>query len=121
MDDFINRKKLLDDIENLTFHTTVSFPLKASMIHEIESIMKKLIDSIIEIIKNSPYESGWISVEDALPEIYEKVLTADIDGYVTENYRCNIRAGLEWSKGFRITHWMPKPEPPKEESKNEND
>jgi hypothetical protein len=57
----------------------------------------------------------WIPVEDALPEIYEKVLTADIDGYVTENYRCNVRTGQEWAKGFRITHWMPLPEPPEKE------
>jgi hypothetical protein len=73
------------------------------------------IAALYEMENGVPAVNRWIPVEDALPEIYEKVLTADIDGYVTENYRCNVRTGLEWAKGFRITHWMPLPEPPEKE------
>lgn len=55
----------------------------------------------------------WIPCSERLPEIYERVLTADRDGNVTENFRLNIKTGeLEWSKGFWITHWKPLPEPP---------
>lgn len=57
----------------------------------------------------------WIPCSERLPEIYQRVLTVDIDRKVTENFRCNIKTGeLKWSRGFGITHWMPLPEPPEE-------
>ena len=62
--------------------------------------------------------SEWISVKDRLPEPLEDVLTIDNNG--------NIFISWLWLKKFRdrcfasdtrgdITHWMPLPEPPKEE------
>ena len=68
-------------------------------------------------VKNAPTieSEPWISCSERLPEIYQRVLTVDIDRKVTENFRCNIKSGeLEWSRGFGITHWMPLPEPPEE-------
>ena len=67
-----------------------------------------------------PDEPSWIPCSERLPEVYERVLTADKDGNVIENFRCNIKTGaLEWSKGFWITHWMPMPEPPESEVQHE--
>ena len=68
-----------------------------------------------------PDEPSWIPCSERLPEVYERVLTADKDGNVIENFRCNIKTGaLEWSKGFWITHWMPMPEPPESEVQHED-
>lgn len=74
------------------------------------------IAAALRVVKNAPAAVRWIPVEVALPKPYERVLTADgIDGYVTENYLCHKTDGIEWEKGFQITHWMPKPEPPERE------
>ena len=89
-----------------------------TIIHDMSiETLNMICEYGIEQLENAQTVNRWISVDDALPEIYEKVLTADIYGYVTENYRCNVRTGLEWANGFRITHWMPLPEPPKNEQK----
>lgn len=67
----------------------------------------------------------WISVKDRLPPRYKKILVVNGHGYV------NISAFVkefdgEWTwLGLDgkynhindITHWMPLPEPPKEDSK----
>lgn len=67
--------------------------------------------------------SEWISVDDSLPEPNVNVLTIDEDNYqetailypasmiLTYTWR---RTGLEHMKG-EVTHWMPLPEPPKDQ------
>lgn len=65
----------------------------------------------------------WIPVEERLPEVFQHVL-ANIPGMsphptVQEAFR--EKNGMWYSNGFRygadeITHWMPLPEPPKEEA-----
>ena len=77
-------------------------------------------------------ESGWISVKDRLPELPDfdhcdrMVITCDWKGHVAPMYweRRTIRGkSIErWRYHFDrvydcfgITHWMPLPEPPKEE------
>lgn len=78
--------------------------------------VEQVLREVSKAVDSIPAASRWIPVEEALPEFYERVLTADIDGYVAENYRLNIRGGeLAWSKGFRITHWRQLPGPPKVE------
>lgn len=54
----------------------------------------------------------WISVEDRLPEEDQKVLayTAESQGTFEEYRLC-----FGWAIKGRVTHWMPLPEPPKEE------
>lgn len=64
----------------------------------------------------------WISVEDRLPELYEKVLTIDNDGEIFINWR-NYTDGVDSYFAYgraRVTHWIPLPELPKE-VENETD
>lgn len=69
-----------------------------------------------EHIENAPAVNRWISVEDALPEVYEKVLTYNDEGIIHDNFRLNLRDGsVGWSQGWGITHWQPRPEPPEKE------
>ena len=78
--------------------------------------------------------SEWISVEDRLPEHSCHVLVACNGGNVDATFYCedasffdfrygnilNRKHHGKWSKhfqlargyGYRITHWMPLPEPP---------
>lgn len=57
-------------------------------------------------------KTGWISVKDKLPEPNERVLA-----YFPEMRDCEV--DIQISKGWAInkfvSHWMPLPEPPKEE------
>ena len=56
----------------------------------------------------------WISVEDRLPENFSMTI-------IFRDDCCKARIGWlidgSWSvpEGVRVTHWMPLPEPPKEE------
>lgn len=81
--------------------------------------MEKMVD--VNPLNNS---NGWISVKDRLPRALELVL------YFHELHGPSIgyydpacpKPGYQWvseewgdNKTGRITHWMPLPEPPKEE------
>lgn len=64
---------------------------------------------------------GWISVKDRLPEVGVSVLALDRYGNIHNRYmyRCGD-GGAEWTAEHLvsrkdITHWMPLPEPPKED------
>ena len=80
---------------------------------------------IEEFIDACPTVGGWISVEDRLPEIGEavlvicrfgKMIVSELDGYWGKER-------LFWTypnwveEQIEVTHWMPLPEPPKEEEK----
>ena len=64
----------------------------------------------------------WISVEERLPDVHNHVLV-NIPGespFPTVKEAFLEKNGLWYSNGFRynpeeVTHWMPLPEPPKEE------
>ena len=73
-----------------------------------------------KLIEEAPTVSGWIRVKDRLPENDNPVLTWESQGFA---YVDNYRKEEKWRKwqigdcyGGIITHWMPLPEPPKEES-----
>lgn len=63
-------------------------------------------------------QSGWISVEERLPEKMETVLVC-IKGYLKNPIMVVSEMleedGTRWSAccGFTVTHWMPLPEAPK--------
>ena len=57
----------------------------------------------------------WISVEERLPENFATVIIFRED---CRNACIGWLIGGSWSvpKGVRVTHWMPLPEPPKEDA-----
>lgn len=59
--------------------------------------------------------SSWISVEERLPEKHAGVIVRCEDGYMA----LMTYDGSHWNWNGRyedsVTHWMPLPEPPKEE------
>lgn len=69
--------------------------------------------------------SEWISVKDGLPEVpqgYEQVQVIiwsenglDVAWYQSNNNEFYDMAGWLGSEINGVTHWMPLPEPPKEE------
>lgn len=82
---------------------------------------------------------GWISVKDKLPELNQWVLVyavGKIDGFIGEHTIEICKRFIQhifpsspgheiWSSPYQyfhtdyeITHWMPLPEPPKEEEEN---
>lgn len=63
----------------------------------------------------------WISVKDRLPEA-GKILVTDGETVTISNgawlYRSpegKIRVPANYGAGLTVTHWMPRPKPPKEE------
>ena len=66
----------------------------------------------------------WISVKDRLPEVGKVVLAFGTRSATTGMFQgINKRNDLWWWKGHTIkhvSHWMPLPEPPKEENDNED-
>jgi len=84
-------------------------------------IFKDAADAIEELVDAVPH---WISVEERLPESGERVLIMFKPFEDDEN----ISIGWLTKSGFdcyddsvyffrSVTHWMPLPEPPKEENK----
>ena len=70
----------------------------------------------------------WISVEERLPKPYKNVIVYrkylnPVSGYCVIDYiELTGQGGFEWSKScaswkYVVTHWMPLPEPPKEEER----
>lgn len=87
----------------------------------IQSVARAYVDA--EQNKNTVNKSGWISVEDRLPDYWIPVLVCmrhrhtPNDGY--RDMRIIVRSKeYGWArleKHYEITHWMNLPEPPKEE------
>jgi hypothetical protein len=71
---------------------------------------KNAADAIEELLAVVPH---WISVEDALPDVVEKVITYN-GNFVSENWLCTVASKdgkinvWAYSEGF-VTHWMPLP------------
>lgn len=89
----------------------------------IEDLITALTASNKVIAKNKP---KWIPVTERLPNVGEKVLVlAYANDVLTARMRKQAENGypvfecngifLEMAKPGRITHWMPLPQPPKEE------
>ena len=60
-------------------------------------------------------QSGWISVEERLPEPYTWVTVYNPNGKYTKIDADEIVGGNWVRHCGKVTHWMPLPEPPKGE------
>ena len=82
-------------------------------------------------IPDDANDAGWISVKDRLPENELMVIGyTPVDGYMFIGFhRTKVSFGYDWSSWYiitsmrstkkitkKVTHWMPLPEPPKEET-----
>ena len=99
--------------------TTVDMPKKMAAdaidyIQQLENHIRELTEKVAQLEAAQP---RWISVDDILPDKGSEVLLCDKGGvigvgyYTGTWYSCNTP--------YRITHWMPLPEAPKEDIKNE--
>ena len=86
------------------------------------------LNAAIDLINNPSMISQWISVKDRLPEFRDWVLVIGKfvpEGYWTVPHIAEFRNGVWHSddidctpleeRALTVTHWMPLPEPPKEE------
>lgn len=93
------REKLIEIVREIRRTTTAW--------HTAEDIADKLIANGVTIQR-------WIPVTERLPEQGQEVIVYD-GGVLKPKVFCY----LFWDKNFdnwaRVTHWMPLPEPPKEE------
>lgn len=67
--------------------------------------------------------SNWISVKDRLPETEDHVLCCTESKTGRQNVLVGYYMGGLWRCGMNsnVTHWMPLPEPPKEEQNAKTD
>jgi hypothetical protein len=89
-------------------------------------------ENLLAVLEQIPSESGWISVEERLPENDQMVI------FIPNYYAKSIRVGTLSQVGERggvmfddkyvrnamnyyARYWMPLPEPPKEENKNDRE
>lgn len=78
---------------------------------------------ILEKIDTAPTVDGWISVEDKKRPLLGSLVIVCLQDEKTQRVRMSYYdkyKGVEiWSDmpvGFEVTHWMPLPEPPNEET-----
>ena len=90
-------------------------PIESDKCNGVMSLFSKAADAIEELLAAVP---KWISVDERLPDVAEKVITYN-GNFVSENWLCTVASKVgkikvwAYSEGF-VTHWMPLPEPPKE-------
>ena len=76
---------------------------------DADKVMPDTCDHILDMSKMVDV-NGWVSVKDRLPELGTVVLVAKDIGSVNTTY-----FGVNGFRDESVTHWMPLPEPPKEE------
>lgn len=91
---------------------------------EYRERLDKANDAIEELVSNAN-KFKWVSVEKRLPKLGEEVLVyyrwinPPEKGSITRDFMHIHDISMEpvWHKhkGGKVTHWMPLPEPPKEE------
>lgn len=88
-------------------------------------IRYKLFEKVVDSTPTVPYGPRWHRVEDGLPKESGEYIVAyhpcywdDVDTEVTKVGIDNFRGRSTWAKKKfqRVTHWMEKPEPPKEDA-----
>lgn len=76
-----------------------------------EQFADYLIANGVTFATDTNVGNKWISVEDGLPVETYQVLTIDDTGWI----EIDALGNEEWMSYRNVTHWMPLPEPPKED------
>ena len=116
----------MTDREKLAFLLSTSPHLDVLDGHSYEKAAEDLVTNGVTFAKNTDAPSKWISVEDETPRAEygesDNVLTVAENGLVEVLYFdggcwCYPSGGPVFYEdpSWRITHWMPMPEPPKED------
>ncbi len=119
MDDLISRKDLMKKIAHHTVHDSMSY-----VTFERSTVYEMVKGDMFGLVKDAPAVDTmprWISVEERLPEPKE-----DVALYIRCGDVSFIRTGWRMGNGqficpndslsgYEVTHWMPIPQPPKEE------
>jgi hypothetical protein len=85
-----------------------------------EVVADYLLDNGVTFATDTNVGSKWIGVEDMLPEESGTYITAALDGHTTRVtfvkwQKRNRHWELTGARSYwKITHWMPLPEPPRE-------
>ena len=80
-----------------------------------------LADDVMDIIANGVTVQEWISVKERLPEekvnciVHYKHAYCDNDGYWAIGMCFYDGEKFQLYPAYKVTHWMPIPEPPKGE------
>lgn len=94
---------------------------RADLIARIQHLQEELVDALMycEWIKDKFGEEKWIPVSERLPKTEDAVLCFIKNGkqdILQFDHFENLWIGQQWTyKRHAVTHWMPLPEPPKEE------
>ena len=125
---------MYDDLVKRLRSEAVYLPEKFSKNAELLDVLMKAAEAIEELSRDlgNMNEANialygalpkWIPVTEALPEYGEKCLVlfkliSHNDFHISTSY-CYVQKEGFWSdcgRDYKATHWMPLPEPPKEES-----
>ena len=104
------REKLVDLLQDENNPVLRWFPNNATM----EQLADYLINSGVTV-------QEWISVDDRLPEekvdciVHYKHAYCDNDGYWAIGICFNDGEKFQINPAYKVTHWMPLPQPPKGE------
>lgn len=75
------------------------------------------VEDCQKVVREMPAEDGWIPVSVRLPERFKKVILCREGNIVEQGYRdVNDWWKVYGTRTKKITHWMPLPEPPGEDS-----
>ena len=80
-----------------------------------------LADDVMEIITHGVTAQEWISVDDRLPEetinciVHYQHAYCDNDDYWAIGFCCYDGEKFQLGPAYKVTHWMPLPQPPKGE------
>lgn len=88
---------------------------------EDKSAMRQAADMLEKLAaEKNAKKTEWISVKDRLPEKNNIVLVCTDNGQYKVVLTSHLSSYGEWisyDKNRKVTHWMPFPEPPKEEER----
>ena len=103
---------MYDELVKRIRSEAVYLPEKFSKNAELLDVLMKAADAIEELSK-----PRWIPVTERLPEAYKPVLLYNGEGIATGYMHSDKRFTVNGSYfPSRPTHWMPLPQPPKEET-----